>query len=353
MLEKLRCGIIGCGAIAPTHAECFAAQEGVELAWACDLVEAKARRLAEKYGIANVTTDYRNALADETLDIVTVCTDHASHSPISVAALCSGKHVLCEKALAASRNGLDDMLAAGQRNPQLIFGGVFQHRFDAANRYFKQLVDDGALGTLLTGAVHVRCRRTKEYYRADQWRGTWAEEGGAALINQAIHYIDLLAWVMGGVESLCGTHGNLTHGDVLEAEDTAVAALRFGCGALGSLEVTSSSHLQWENTISVHGTVGSVELRNGGAIKVLFEDESLQAEVIEKFRRAGDLPGVDIGKSHYGTGHLAQITDFVDAVRNASQPFVSAAAASHAVDLVLGIYRSAHDGGWVKVPPLQ
>lgn len=335
--------------IAPTHVESLKLQEGVSVTWACDLVEEKARRLAEKYGIPNVTTDYRDLVDAPDVDAVHVCTDHASHSPITVAALEAGKHVLCEKALGASPAGLDAMLAAHGRSSGLVFGGVFQHRFDASVQCLKRLVDEGAFGTVLTAGVQVRCLRTDDYYRADAWRGTWAQEGGAVLINQAIHFVDALVWVMGGVLSVAGAFANRTHRDSMETEDTATASMRFRSGALGTLEATCSSHIGWEPTLSVHGLAGAVEIRSSRPLKVDFRDRELAARVEQDFATCRESQKVSSGKSYYGASHPTQIADFVEAVRAGREPFVTAASARHTVDVVLAVYESCRSGRWVDV----
>ena len=321
----------------------------MEITWTCDLVEEKARRLAGKYSVANVTADYADVLADDAVDCISVCTDHASHSPITVAALEAGKHVLCEKALAASPEGLDAMFAAHAKRPELVFGGVFQHRFDQDIQLLKRLVDEQALGDLLTAGMQILCQRTPDYYRADRWRGTWSEEGGAVLINQAIHFIDSLLWITGGAKAVSGAFANLTHGDAMETEDTAVAALRMTSGALGTIEATCSSHIGWEPTISLHGSEGSVELRAGQGLKVCFADQGLCRRVEQELAECYNAKKVAAGKQHYGTTHAEQIADFVGAVHNGREPFVSAASARHAVDVVLAIYQSHHDGSWVDV----
>lgn len=350
MSDRIRCGIIGCGVIAPVHADSYQMLDGVEVTWACDLVEEKARRLAEKYGVANVTTDYRDVLADDSVDCVSVCTDHASHSPITVAALGAGKHVLCEKALAASPDGLARMLAAHQANPRLVFSGVFQHRFDGVNRVIKRLVDEGAFGQLLTASVHIRCLRTREYYRSDTWRGTWAEEGGAVLINQAIHFLDAILWITGGAVAVCGAYANLTHGDAMETEDTVAASLRFRSGALGNIEATCSSHLAWEPTLEVHGTAGSVELRGDNVLKVDFADKALAETVRAELIEAAGRRKIEAGKVHYGTTHPQQVSDFIAVVRDGREPFVTARSAAHTVQVVFGIYQSHREGRWVTIP---
>jgi UDP-N-acetyl-2-amino-2-deoxyglucuronate dehydrogenase len=350
MSNPLKFGIIGCGIIAPSHVESLQALDGVSVEWACDLVAGKAKQLAARYHIPRTCTDYREVMTDPAVDCICVCTDHASHVPITVSALEHDKHVLCEKALAASTAGLDAMMAAHAQRPHLTFGGVFQHRFDPDFRYLKELVDAGQFGQILTAGVQVRCLRTDQYYRADTWRGTWQEEGGSVLINQAIHFIDTLQWIAGEVSSVCGAHANLTHGDAMETEDTAVASLKFASGALGTVEATCSSHLDWEPTILIHGTEGSIELRDGVPLKLRFADSSRAEAVLTKLREYRECQNeISAGKSYYGSGHFPQIVDFVEAVRDQRPLYVTAKSARRTVDLVLAIYRSHKAQAWVSV----
>ncbi len=349
-MSTLKCGVIGCGVIGPLHIKCLQQIENVEVTWACDLDAAKTAKVAEEFGIPQQTTDYPEVLRDPAVSAVCVCTDHASHIPITEAALDAGKHVLCEKALGSSRDGLATMLAAHERHPELVFCGVFQHRFDAVYRQLKQLIDDGTLGTVLTAGVQVRCKRTNEYYQSGGWRGTWDGEGGAVLINQAIHFIDVLNWIMGGVTAVCGGYANLTHQDVIETEDTATAALRFKNGALGTIEATCSSNLGWETTISVHGSAGGIDVRDGKLLKVAFAAEAVQNQVEERFATCAEREQEALGKSYYGPSHGSQIADFVEAVREQRPPFVTAASARHTVELVLAVYESSRGGKWIELP---
>jgi UDP-N-acetyl-2-amino-2-deoxyglucuronate dehydrogenase len=348
-MSRIRVGIIGCGVIAPTHVESYQAHPDVDVVWACDPVAARREALAARYGIPRVTGEAAEVFAAGDVDAVSICTDHASHAPLSVAALDAGKDVLCEKALASSREGLAAMLAAARRHRgRRVFGAVFQHRFEPVNRLMRRHIADGVLGRMLTAGVQMRCLRTDEYYRADRWRGTWAEEGGSVLINQAIHHIDQLQWQMGGAEAVTGFHANLTHGGVIETEDTAVAAVRFTSGALGTIEATSSSHIGWEPTLCFHGTEGSVELRHDRPAKVLFRDEARGREVREQLEAASrhdpQSAAVTAGKRYYGTGHAAQIADFLDAVRERREPFVTVESAAKTVELVFALYESHRSG---------
>jgi predicted dehydrogenase len=349
-MRPLRAGIVGCGVVSKTHSEAFRKLPDIELGWACDLQQDKADALSEKYGYAKTTTDYKVMFADDDLDVVSVCTDHASHAEICVAALEAGKHVLCEKALSSTTEGIDQMLAASAANESLVFGGVFQHRFDAANQYIHQLVEQGVFGIVLTAGLRMYCKRTNDYYTSDDWRGTWDKEGGGVMINQAIHYVDLLAWLMGRVDSVCGSYTIRTHQGAIETEDTVTAALRFGSGALGIIEATSSSEIGWHPSFWIHGNAGRLQMCNGKIQDIGFTDSEVQKKVEAGLAECRDRPGVETRKTYYGTGHVAQIEDFVSAVLEKRAPYVPAVQAAHAVDLVLGVYRSQRDGAWIDLP---
>ena len=351
----LRVGIIGCGIIANTHITSYRALPNVEVTWLCDLKKEKAETLAGKYAIENVTSSYKDLLRDDTVDCISVCTDHASHAVISIDAVNAGKHVLCEKSLAASTSDLDAITAAAQQHPQIIFSGVFQHRFDHLYRVLREVVAQNIFGTILTAGISLYCRRTAEYYMADEWRGTWAKEGGSVLINQAIHFVDALAWIMGGVSTVCGRHLNITHGNSIETEDTAVASLQFKNGALGIIEATCSSSLSWAPTLHIHGTDGAIEVQNGNVIHLEMTDTTVQGKLAAKLTEpSAQQPDSEpvanhAYKTYYGTGHLAQIADFVESIREKRRPEITALDARHAVDIVLGIYESHGRGQWVNI----
>ncbi|MFW5803072.1 MAG: Gfo/Idh/MocA family protein [Verrucomicrobiota bacterium] len=350
MSKPLTCGIIGCGVISRTHVRALQAAGDIDVRWACDLDVAKAKSLSCEFAVAKTTANYREVLADADVDFVCICTDHAAHVAVAVDAINAGKDVLCEKALAADSRGVRDMIGAHEAYPERVFGVVFQHRLDPVNRLVKELIQSGALGQILTGNIQLRCQRTDEYYLGDDWRGTWEHEGGAVLINQAIHFIDLLVWFMGPADSLCGTYANLTHEDSMETEDTAAALLRFPSRSIGSIEATCSSHLKWEGTVAIHGTEGSLEIRNDRPIKIEFRDAELAESVRERFATChAESADAALGKTYYGTGHAALIAEFADAVRERRKPFVTVRSAAHTMDVVLGIYRSHKQDGWIRL----
>jgi len=346
--------VIGCGVIGPDHFKAYAKCENVKVKWACDCVENKAVILKDRFAIEKHTTDYRDILHDPEVDCVSVCTDHGSHASIVCDSLKAGKHVLCEKALSSSRNGLAEMLATHAGRSDLVFSGVFQHRFDPVYRYIKYLLEEGRFGTLLTVSLQMMCFRSDRYYIADDWRGTWEREGGALLINQSIHFIDMIGWLSGGIAAVNGAWANLSHKDVMETEDTAVAAIEYECGALGTIEATSSSNIDWEPTITVRGTEGSLDIRNARPLRVCFKDREQEREITSELDRRID--GSSVGpqsKSYYGPSHPSQIADFIDAIRENRPPFVTARSACHAVDVVLSIYDSFSSGKRVVIDSLK
>jgi UDP-N-acetyl-2-amino-2-deoxyglucuronate dehydrogenase len=338
-VQPVRVGLIGCGVIAPTHIESYQKLEGVEVRWACDTDESRAERLADRFGIPNVTDDLNEVYGDRSVDLVSICTDHAAHADQVVLAFEAGKHVLCEKALGASEYDLAKMTNAHAAHETCLFGGVFQHRFDGVNRCLKQMIEEGAFGTVLTTTMQLRCYRAASYYQ-DYWHGTWEREGGSVLINQAIHFVDTVTWLMGGVQSIAAHYDNRGHVGQIETEDVLTASLQYADGALGTLEAISASNLNWEHTIAVHGTSGSVELRDGRPAKVKFADDPTTATMQARLDQANDPTGVESGKSYYGTGHPAQIADMIEAVREGREPFVTGESAAQTVRVVLGAYES-------------
>lgn len=346
--QKLRVGIIGCGVIAPTHIESYQRLEGVEVAWACDTQLDRAAYLAERYGIARRTASLDEVLADDSVDLVSICTPHADHADHVEAALAAGKHVLCEKALAASTEQLDRMLAAHAAADGLRFGGVFQHRFDGVVGALRQVVASGDLGTTLIASARLRCFRSPDYY-SDDWHGTWAREGGSALINQSIHFLDSIQWIMGGVGSVMAHYDNRSHAGQTETEDVLTASLRYADGALGTFEVTTASNLNWQNQYTLHGTHGAIEVFNGKPTHVQFADDTTTQRVSKLFESAGDPERAEGGKEYYGSGHTAQVADFVAAVRHGREPFVTGRMAAHTNRVVLAAYESHRTGKRIDV----
>lgn len=342
--RKVHVAVIGCGVISELHLRCFAHNPQARVAAVCDLVPERAERAArERAPGARWTTKAAEIFADPSIDAVSICTDHASHARLACAALAAGKHVLCEKSLARTAADLRRMLAAAKAHPKLVAAGVFQHRFEPLPRVLRELVAEGAFGRLLTAAGSLYTLRDDDYFRKDAWRGTIRGEGGSVLINQSIHYFDLLLWIAGGAASARAYSANLGHEGVIETEDTVSIALRMRNGALGSFVATSAGMPQWETDLVFQGTAGSVEMRDDKLFSLVLADKAAERRVRARVDRAL-AAGAKLfpkGRDYYGPGHQAQIDDFVRAVRAGSRPYVTFADAAESDAMVFAAYASA------------
>ncbi len=341
MKKTVKIGIIGCGVIAPSHIESYQLDPNVKVVWACDLIPSKADALADRYGIPNRTVLVSDVLADPSVDAVSVCTDHYSHAALCEEALAAGKDVICEKALSSSRSGITRMLKAADAYPDRIFAGVFQHRYNPLFQCLRDLVATGAFGKPISAAMQHRGLRTPAYYGSGDWRGTWNKEGGGVLINQAIHFLDLFQWVMGGVRNVEAFFTNATLRKSIETEDTIVGAVRFRNGALGTVEATNAAFVTWETTLEVTGTDGAVEIRDGRIRKAVFRNPAHADALAAASEAAARKFAGKIGKRYYGFGHPVQIADFVRAVRTRKPPFVTVRDAAEAPALVMKFYLAA------------
>ncbi|MBO4648831.1 MAG: Gfo/Idh/MocA family oxidoreductase [Lentisphaeria bacterium] len=349
-MKELKCGIIGCGVIAPVHLESYRKIPGVTVKTVCDVIPEKAAALAEKYGVPAVCTDYLELLRDPEIDCVSVCTDHASHAQITADALDHGKHVICEKCLTATDAQLELALAAHRRNPKQVFAGVFQHRYEPANRLLRQMIADGKFGTMLTASLNVACLRTDAYYQADPWRGTWEKEGGSVLINQSVHHFDLMRYFLGDIDSLCASWSNRVHQDSIETEDTINVLLDFKSGVHAVFCATSGCKAaKWRNGFTFTGTDGYLEYSQFEPGFGKFLDEETDQRFRQDFLNCRETYKLDAGKNYYGTGHPAQLADFIAAVREGRAPMVTGEDAGETARAVHACYESGRTGKWIKL----
>ncbi len=341
-MKTVNVGIIGCGVIAPSHIESYRRLEGVRVTAVCDPVRERVRSTRDAYPELELAghASLAEMLAGSEVDAVSVCTDHASHEGLVIQALEAGCHVLCEKALTTNRPSLERMLAAAEASGK-VSAAVLQHRFDPINRELKRFLDDGALGRLLTVSCQHQCFRERSYYSGDGWRGTWEFEGGSLLINQSIHFIDILQWLAGGVSHVEAATANLEHEGVIETEDTASLLLRLRNGGLGSFIASSGSHRRWDYAFQFVGSEGLVEIGNGNLGKVLHRDPAIEATMREALVDLQDGGGVSAAKDYYGSGHPAQVRDFIAAIREGRSPQVRFVDARGAMEIVFAAYDAA------------
>jgi UDP-N-acetyl-2-amino-2-deoxyglucuronate dehydrogenase len=335
MKETLSFGLVGCGRIAPRHAQCLQEIPRAKLIAVADCVESRARHFAREFGVS-YSTDYHCLLERNDIDVVSICTPSGMHAQMAIEAMQAGKHVLVEKPMSLALEDADRMLAFA-RNTGVRLGIVLQNRYNPPMQALKRAVTEGKFGKLLLGNATVRWYRTQEYYE-DEWHGTWAMDGGA-LMNQSIHHIDALQWLMGEPESVSAYTATLAHR--MEAEDVGVAIIRFKTGALASVEGSTVTYPEnLEASISLFGEHGSAKV-GGTALnrKVFWKFEAeLEHEREMLTREQLDPPSV------YGQSHKLVIADMVDAVFAGRDPETSGVEARKSLALVLAMYESARAG---------
>ena len=340
----VKCGVIGCGVIAPTHIVAVKSIPNASLEALCDINSERLNNRAEEHNVAKRYTDYRDMLADKDIDLVHICTDHASHAQIVIDALNAGKHVICEKSAGRVDADLEAMANAAKAHPELVSSGIFQHRFVKQNCSFRDLVKDGKFGQMLMVNLAFCCQRTNEYYQKDAWRGTFSGEGGGILINQAIHHLDQLRFVFGDIKSVTAISANQAHQGVIEVEDAAMFTVEFESGVMGSVSATNASVTRWRTSLVCTGTEATLEYVNEKAIFIDAVSDERKAEIENALTPPAQEERI-VGKSYYGTGHTAQIADVVDAIENKRAPQVSLIEAINSSSLIMAVYESARNNG--------
>jgi UDP-N-acetyl-2-amino-2-deoxyglucuronate dehydrogenase len=335
-VRKLNFGIIGCGRIAYKHAEAIKKNEKANLLSVCDVIEDRVVNYKDKYGAQEHYIDYQELLENPDLDVVSICTPSGMHAEMGIAAAKAGKHVIVEKPMAMSLQDADDLINACDENGVKL-AVCFQNRFNPPVQKLRRALEEGRFGKLTHGSAVVRWFRPQDYYDQAPWRGTRANDGGC-LMNQSIHNIDLLQWMMGPVESVFGyTANNLRK---IECEDVGVAVLKFKSGALGVIEASTTVYPEnLEETLNIFGEKGTVVL---GGIAVNKIETWKFADAKEENGSFGehqqDVPNV------YGFGHEALIDDFIQAVNGGRKPYIDGREGEKALRIILGLYGSMRTG---------
>jgi predicted dehydrogenase len=348
--SSLGCAIFGCGLIARFHAVALAEVPGTQLRALVSRNADNARKLNTELGLAcDAYTELAPVLARPDIHIVIVTTPSGAHLEPAVAAAEAGKHVVVEKPLEITLERCDRIIAACDRAGVRLCT-IFPSRFGDANRALKTAVDAGRFGRLTLGETTCKWWRPQSYYDDGGWKGTRALDGGGALMNQAIHNVDLLLWLMGPVTHVSGFTATLAH-ERIEVEDTAVACLRFASGALGVIQATTSVFPGLPKTVAVHGDKGTVVIEQDDVLRWDFTPETAaDRQVRERFaQKTGASGGASNPAAISHTGHARQLADFVRAVREGGQPLVDGREGRRAVEVIVGIYRSAAEGKSVRL----
>ena len=339
----IRFGLLGCGRISKRHSDLLGGGhiDGAKLTGVCDSIRARADALASKFGVP-AYYDIDDFLAQKDIDAVTVLTPSGMHPPHVIACAKAGKHVVVEKPMALRLQDADDMIRACDEAGVKLFV-VKQNRFNVPVVKAREALEAGRFGKLILGTVRVRWCRDQSYYDQDDWRGTWAYDGGV-LTNQASHHVDMLEWFFGDVVSV---HARAITALVdIETEDTAVATLKFRNGALGIIEATTAARPRdLEGSLSILGEKGTVEIA-GFAVNQIrhwtFVDElPSDKDVMEKF--SVNPPNV------YGFGHQAYYQHVIDCLVHQRAALVDGLQGRKSLELISALYESIETGEEVSL----
>ncbi len=342
-------GIIGCGMIANFHARAIGDIRGAKVVACYDTVPASADRFAEAQGCTGYH-DLKKMLADPAVDVVTIGTPSGAHLEPAVAAARAGKHVIVEKPLEITLKRCDKIIDACKK-AGVKLSAIFPSRFHESSVQLKQAIDQKRFGRLTLGEAYVKWYRTQEYYDSGAWRGTWELDGGGALMNQAIHSVDILTWLMGPVVEITAHAGLLAHKRIA-VEDTVVATLKFKNGALGVLEASTACYPGYLKRIEVHGSEGSAAMEEEDVVvwdfaKQARGDAAIRARMDARISTAGGAADPAAIGHH---GHTAQFRDVLDAIRTGRKPAIDGPEGRRSVEIILGVYKAAETGKTVKLP---
>ncbi len=345
----MKYALIGCGRISTNHIAA-AVRNGFDIVAVCDILPEKMEELLAKHGLegdASIAryTDYRKMLAEHPeLELVSIATESGKHAAIALDCIDADVNVIIEKPMAMSIADADEIIRRSEEYGVLV-SACHQNRFNVAVQKTRAALEAGRFGRLSHGSIHVRWNRNKGYYEQAPWRGTWAEDGGC-LMNQCIHGIDLLRWMMGGeLVEVYGQTRQRFH-DYLEAEDVGVAVLTFANGAVATVEGTVNVYPKnLEETLYLFGETGTVKIGGTSTNNIDVWDFS-----DEKDGDAENQGLKEATSNVYGNGHTSLFADMADAVANRRTPYVDARAGRAALETVLAIYQSQKTGVPVKLP---
>ena len=345
----MKYALIGCGRIATNHIKAVL-NNHLELVAVCDIELEKIQMLLEKHGLEKDTkikryTNYKKLIEENSdLQLISIATESGIHAEIALYCIDHGIHTIIEKPVAMSIKDADEIVKRSEEKGVKV-SACHQNRFNIAVQKMRKALESGRFGKLSHGSIHVRWNRNKEYYDQALWRGKWAFDGGA-LMNQCIHGIDLLRWMLGDeVEEVYGVTRQQYH-DYLEAEDIGMAVVKFKNGAIGTIEGTVNVYPQnLEETLYLFGENGTVKLGGTSTNNIdvwNFSDMDYEDEGTQGLHEETS--------NVYGNGHTSLFADMIDAIKNNRTPYVSAVDGRNALELVLAVYKSQKTSQPVKLP---
>lgn len=344
----MKYALIGCGRIAVNHMKAAINNE-LEIVAVCDVLEEKMEELLAKYRLEKDEsikryTDYKKMVEELQPELVSIATESGLHAEIALYCIEKGVNLIIEKPMAMSIEDANKIIdLAEEKNVKV--SACHQNRFNVAIQKLRKAVESGRFGKLSHGSIHVRWNRNAGYYEQAPWRGTWEQDGGA-LMNQCIHGIDLLRWMMGDeIEEIYGATRQQFH-DYLEAEDVGMAVIKFKNGAIGTIEGTTNVFPKnLEETLYIFGENGTVKIGGTSTNNIDVWDFAVETEEDQENK------GLEEETSNvYGNGHTSLFADVMDAIENDRKPYVDAVAGRNALEVVLSIYKSQKTAAPVKFP---
>lgn len=331
MERKIGVALVGCGRIAPLHAHALKELPFTELVMTMDIIGQRAEAMAQEYG-GEATADFQQVLANPKVEAVEICTPHYTHARLVLAALEAGKHVLVEKPMATNVEDAKEMIATAKRKG-LQLGVIFQNRYNDASRAVKEVIEKGELGQILAARAFLTWHRSDEYYKLDPWRGTWAQEGGGVLINQAIHTLDLMQWLMGKIQTVSASCRRWGHPHI-EVEDTAEAYFRFANGALGCFYANNCYPTDEPIFFEVTGEKGKAQIVADRATITIDGDTrevKPQAESVTH-------------PAYWGRGHQTQLAHYYQSLLKGEDVEIDGSSGMVGMAMVLAMYASSATG---------
>lgn len=340
-MKKIRFALVGTSSIVSIHAQAIQSIEDAELTLVCGRNSAKAKALAEKFG-CEWSADFQEMLKRSDIDAVAICTPSGMHADMGIAAALSGKHVVVEKPIDISLEKADALIETCKKQGVRL-GVIFQRRYSEGVQALKKLLDEGKLGQIVYGGCYIKLYRSQEYYDSGASRSTWNAAGGGVLMNQGVHYIDMLQYLAGPVAEVSGRCATLGHLG-LEVEDTASASVKFQSGALGVIEGTTCAYPGLVSRVDIYGTEGIAVIENDVLTLVQLKS-GYEYKVTSDTENAG-VSSPDITFDC----HKTQYADIAAAFKNNIDPSVDGAEGRNALETILAIYKSALTGKTVRLP---
>ncbi|MEG0963416.1 MAG: Gfo/Idh/MocA family oxidoreductase [Lachnospiraceae bacterium] len=344
----MKYALIGCGRIATNHIKAVV-NNSLEFVAICDIISENMESLLEKHNLQRETSikryiDYKKMIEENKIDLIGIATESGNHAEIALYCIDKGINLIIEKPIAMSIQDADEIIRCAKIKGVKV-SACHQNRFNNAVQEMRKALEAGRFGKLSHGAIHVRWNRNEDYYIQAPWRGKWASDGGA-LMNQCIHGIDLLRWMMGSeIEEVYGATRQQFH-HYLEAEDLGIAVVKFKNGAVATIEGTTNVYPQnLEETLYLFGETGTVKL--GGKSTNNIDIWNFADETEKDYANKGLE---EISSNVYGNGHTSLYADVIESIKNDRAPYVDAIAGRNALELVLAIYKSQKTGQPVKFP---